>query len=159
MPDEAWFACMTGDCEHATQAECDRWLRTEMIELAKVNLELETELQATSEALGEGDFDSISKHAAALRADLAAARSLLRDATRDTERLDWLDGQSWINVEKTDESDNNGVGLINLAVFIKSGSPDGPQFYPCSAATFREAIDTACAALSAVPIPAEEPKP
>jgi len=127
MPDEAWFACMTGDCEHATQAECDRWLRTEMIELAKVNLELETELQATSEALGEGDFDSISKHAAALRADLAAARSLVRDATRDTARI----VEIWRGLPSTVR---NFVTLAELADFIESR-----------------------AALSAAPIPAEEP--
>jgi hypothetical protein len=148
MPDEAWFACMTGDCEHATQAECDRWLRTEMIELAKVNLELETELQATSEALGEGDFDSISKHAAALRADLAAARSLLRDATRERDDI------------------RNRMGVLLIAIQHDSEWPRPRDFEDTFSAYRAEAsallselfpgqrLAAVKAALSAAPIPA-----
>ncbi len=78
---------------------------------------------------------------------IAALSTLRAEQAKDTARLNWLDRQSWISVERTDESDNNGVGLTNMAVIARSTSPDGKRFPTQLAATFREAIDAARATL------------
>jgi len=45
------FACLTGDCPHETQAECDAWIRNELLEQAK-------ELGALRAQLAEASRDS-----------------------------------------------------------------------------------------------------
>lgn len=74
----------------------------------------------------------------------AKISSLLAERAEDTERLDWLDGSAWISCSKTDESDNNGVGMVDSAVVLLSRNPDGKSDFPMQrAATFRKVIDSA----------------
>lgn len=89
--------------------------------------------------------------AAQVYADLGlnAGSSVLFDVdaelakAHDTARLDWLEGQSWVDLSKTDESDNNGVGALNSAVTICSTNPDGEAFHAIVTGSFRAAIDSA----------------
>lgn len=37
---EQEFACLTGDCPHETQVECDAWIREQLLTLARENREL-----------------------------------------------------------------------------------------------------------------------
>jgi len=85
------------------------------------------------------DRDRIADELEQSKAELVAARSLLRDATRDTERLDWMDGK-----RETVRAISGAVGVWYLR--------DEPGE---SRMSLRQVID---AALSAAPIPAEEPK-
>ena len=113
---------------------------------------------------GKHLVDDIAWLTASLRSalsDLAAARSLLRDATRDTERLDWMEAHDYgalcWNVSDDIKHDrwaapmkpNNGwtIGVAGT----EEDDGDDPQ-----GDTLRDAIDWAikcCAALSAAPIP------
>jgi hypothetical protein len=81
-----------------------------------------------------------------LRADLAAARSLLRDATRDTERLDWME-DSRLGIEAITMDDPFGEPTRKMWVV-----DDADQ--SCVMPTIREAVDRAqtSAVLSAASI-------
>lgn len=61
--------------DHARPESCHAIMQADIkqgiLSLREVNAELEAELVATSEALGEGPYSSISEHAAALRATVS----------------------------------------------------------------------------------------
>jgi hypothetical protein len=84
-------------------------------------------------------------------AEVAALRALVRSLAADARRLDWLDATNWVHLDRTDESDNNGVGLVNSAVAVRVGDvSNGPwPMLHVTAATVREAIDVAMAAANA----------
>jgi len=53
VPSELWFACLTGDCPHETQAECDAWIRNELLEQAREAALLRAQLAEARDELKE----------------------------------------------------------------------------------------------------------
>jgi hypothetical protein len=94
------------------------------------------------------------QRAAAIRyalEDFAALRTECLRLREDAARLDWLDEESWWELSRTDASDNDGVGLVNSAVQMRSVGPDRPEFPALCAESVRVAIDSARAARSSRP--------
>jgi vacuolar-type H+-ATPase subunit I/STV1 len=69
--------------DHARPESCHALMQADIkqgiLDLRERNEELEAELVATPEALGEGPYSSISEHAGALRAELATTRAELKE--------------------------------------------------------------------------------
>jgi len=83
--------------------------------------------------------------------ELARLRTECLRLREDAARLDWLDEESWWELSRTDASDNDGVGLVNSAVQMRSVGPDRPEFPALCAESVRVAIDSARAARSSRP--------
>jgi len=85
--DETWFACMSGDCPHETQAECDAQLRTSLIETTQENIKLRAQLAEASRD----------------REQAKAERELLVDVVRLVGESHW-DAPGWNLIVREDKA-------------------------------------------------------
>ena len=80
---------------------------------------------------------------ARLRAALTEREGECERLREDAARLDWLERTSWVTLDKTDESDNNGAGLLRSSVVLRSSHPDGERFAAIFSGSSRAALDAA----------------